>query len=546
MPISVEVVIGLIMGILLPISKYRYSDKHKTDFSLPCGIFKKRSLKWQGFCTFATVALTSSMAIAQTEDTAKPVYLAKPKHYNHLKSKKTAHKIGPHSSNTAKVTIEPALADPHLAPPDNSAARFDKTLRLRGWNFPFPSYGDTLTQDYGGWRSTLAKYGIGLNTLVTQLGALNTLNTPSTNSKGAQIFWGQKASTEVNAAPYLVYDLSQWGVSDGQLQLSGAFQASTWQPFGVSTVAVNRAAIYQTFFDRKLEVVAGYTGTTAAFVGSTIGGNIASPFGPSSSIPVEVGLSTGPAITPSLVLKYNMTDNLYNQFAVARSAAPLSNPFYYDHIFNPGGFRFTEPFARELFIDEIGYKNASAPNAPFTWFRAGAIYNASQYENYATTPAANFGNYWASNKSTTSAAYLLADRQLLQVAASSQFTAYRGLYAGVSAEYTPPETSVYSQYYEARLYAIGFFDTRPYDQMSIVYAHNVVSKYVADFTNLYSATTGTYARNATNQITTSYTARLTPGLYLTAGVSYVDHPAVTYQKNTGSALNFLWSVFAAF
>ena len=43
-----------------------------------------------------------------------------------------------------------------------SFADMDKMSGVKGWNFGFPSFGDTLLQDYGGWRSSLASAGIGL------------------------------------------------------------------------------------------------------------------------------------------------------------------------------------------------------------------------------------------------------------------------------------------------------------------------------------------------------------------------------------------------
>ena len=43
-----------------------------------------------------------------------------------------------------------------------SFAEMDKMSGVKGWNFGFPSFGDTFLQDYGGWRSSLSSAGIGL------------------------------------------------------------------------------------------------------------------------------------------------------------------------------------------------------------------------------------------------------------------------------------------------------------------------------------------------------------------------------------------------
>src|SRR3954464_10693243 len=51
--------------------------------------------------------------------------------------------------------VEPASSQP-------SFAEMDKVSGVKGWNFGFPSFGDTLAQDYGECRSSLASAGIGL------------------------------------------------------------------------------------------------------------------------------------------------------------------------------------------------------------------------------------------------------------------------------------------------------------------------------------------------------------------------------------------------
>jgi hypothetical protein len=44
----------------------------------------------------------------------------------------------------------------------NSPKRFDAVYGLKGWDIGVRSYGDTLLQDYGGWRSALATQGFGI------------------------------------------------------------------------------------------------------------------------------------------------------------------------------------------------------------------------------------------------------------------------------------------------------------------------------------------------------------------------------------------------
>jgi porin len=105
-----------------------------------------------------------------------------------------------------------------------SLAEMDKMSGVKGWNFAFPSFGDTLTQDYGGWRSKLASAGIGLIHYNLDRFQANLLNTPHESPRfnpffdSAQIYWGQKPSFSNGNVLVLTYDLSRFGVPDGQLQ----------------------------------------------------------------------------------------------------------------------------------------------------------------------------------------------------------------------------------------------------------------------------------------------------------------------------------------
>ena len=45
---------------------------------------------------------------------------------------------------------------------DQMLADLDKVYGIKGWDIRPPSFGDSLMQDYGGWRSRLASAGVGL------------------------------------------------------------------------------------------------------------------------------------------------------------------------------------------------------------------------------------------------------------------------------------------------------------------------------------------------------------------------------------------------
>jgi porin len=224
---------------------------------------------------------------------------------------------------------------------------------------------------------------------------------------------------------------------------------------------------------------------------------------------------------------------------------PTGNGLLDEGTLNPTGIRFSVPGAKALYVDELGYKNRATPGVMENWLRFGAMYNQSSFTDFTKlgTGATISGN---------SGIYFLADRQLWQQAPDSPHTAYRGLYAGVSAMYAPPAETPISQYYEARAYWIGPFDTRASDLVSFVYNHQVFSHYLADELNASTAPFAALglpvptAHHASNSYTLTYLAHIMPGVYASVGVGYTDHPSVEYFKGEGSALNFLSIVVLVF
>jgi porin len=465
----------------------------------------------------------------------------------------------------APVAAAPAPA-PVPACSQASAAALDKVYKLKGWTINFPSFGDSLTKDTGCWRTNLAKAGFGLAIYNASIGATNLLSHPSTPYGTAQAYWGQRPSVLSITKAFLTYDLGQYGIPDGQLVFGGAAGNSTNIGYLPNVLQIDRLAYYQTLFDKKLEINFGIIGLGTDFLGSQVGANLANPFGPTGSITIINGLSSSPAQSPAFKTKWNITDRFYNQLAIARSLPAAANPVLADHYTNPSDFRFNGSNvvfgnrlsqASFLVIDEFGYRNAAAPNDPMTWIRAGGFYNNTKEYNLKTQGP--LLNPWSRGTTTTSAFYLMGDRQILQVAPSSPYTAYRGLYIGASGQYAPQETSIVTQYYEARLYTLGFFDARPFDQISLVYSHNVLSRYFADNLNNLPLGPGvtlcglqiTCARHATNTVSAAYTAKLASGIYSTVGLQYTDHPSFTYAPYPRSgwvkdSMSFLASLFVNF
>jgi porin len=505
--------------------------------------------------TFYATLTLGSAAFAKDADSAR-----KPSKIHSVKAKQITN-----FKQTAKIRNQRNIGSELIVSRDSvaispvaaaSPARLDKAYNYKGWDMPFPSFGDTLLQDYGGFRTALASYGFGIIHFNIDLFQWNMLNTPSkvpvnfphctsalgTACAGSQLYFGQRPSIWNTGTTYLTYDLSRWGIPDGQFQIAASASLTGDQAFQPVTYSFSTVAWYQTLFNKQLEIKAGINFNSQEFIGSAVGGNFANPFGGAASIPVELGQSAAGTPAPTFRVTWHMTDTVYNEFAVQRSLpvnGPTGNPLYDAVHSNRTGLQFNSPVpgTRVLYMDELGYKNEATPGGPANWARFGVMYNTSDFKDLSkvlTDPTATI--------SGNSAMYFYADRQIWQQAPSSPQTAYRGLYAGVAAMYTPPQTAAFSQYYEGRLYWVGPFDPRPTDMVALVYFHNAISSYVADATNHYSALTGIYGRSATNTISLSYTAHLMPGAYATVGIQYTDHPSITYFKSEGSALNFLASI----
>ena len=121
--------------------------------------------------------------------------------------------------------------------------------------------------------------------------------------------------------------------------------------------------------------------------------------------------------------------------------------------------------------------------------------------------------------------------------------------------YAQPQTTAVTQYYDARLYVRGPFDSRPTDLASVVVYRQVNSPYlVANLDTMHAQ--GTYGAADSWSATLSYLAHLRPGIYLGVGLNYTTHPsgasffgpstANPFQRFQGDALNFQITLFTMF
>jgi porin len=312
-----------------------------------------------------------------------------------------------------------------------------ESLRIKGLNIALPGPQDTIDPDFAGIRSSLAALGIGYLGWSSNSFYNNMLSAERTTF-GNQTYNGQKPTFFTNNVMLLTYDLSRYAIPDGQIVLGGVYNFDTWAPAGPNALSLATLSYYQTFLNKQVELKVGYLANVLEFWGPFLAGNLAaSIFGPSATIPVEAGISAPAWATPAINIKVNGRYGFYNKIGIQRASSP-DGPFT-EKIDNPTGLKWSTPNSGVLMINEFGYRKEAAPGQPATWLRASPMFTSSRYTDYAFGGRST-GNYGA---------YFLADQQFVQVAPVAG-QAVRGIYAGVTAMYAPPEFSRFSQYYELR------------------------------------------------------------------------------------------------
>lgn len=384
--------------------------------------------------------------------------------------------------------------------------RFD-VLNERGWNIPHPSVADTLLDDVGGMRSTLADAGIGVfglsapNLYVTDLSRSNTGKPRAVNGQVAT--WSEAFETAS-----LTFDLGKIGLEGGQLIFDGTATLNGLQQVnGPDVVRVRSLAYDQLLADGAIEIQLGHYANDTHFVGTFVGGSFATGvLGPQAIIPDEVGRSFGAFGTPAAEVRVAFGDGFYDKLGVQRSL-PQGGANVEARI-NPGaGFTFAPPGTGALTINEFGYQKQPSASQDSVWLRVGGMYNTTPYRTFTTGRGVD---NWA--------LYALLDHQLT----SDPKAPYRGLYVGGSAMYAPPEQNLFSQYYELRAYQFGPFDARPSDFASIVASYETYSREGRN--RLAPPHLGAFA---TSSVIGSYAFHVRPGLYVQPGFGLTTNPDIS-------------------
>ena len=192
---------------------------------------------------------------------------------------------------SANVAAEPSAAasPPAITAPTIPSPDFE-ALRVKGLNIALPGPQDTIDPDFMGIRSSLASLGIGYIGFSNNNFFDNMLQAERTTF-GRQAYNGQKPTFFTSNNMQLTYDLSRYGIPDGQIVLGGVYNFDTWAPGGPNALSLATLSYYQTFLNKMIELKFGYLANAVEFWGPFLAGNLAtSIFGPSATIPVELGI----------------------------------------------------------------------------------------------------------------------------------------------------------------------------------------------------------------------------------------------------------------
>lgn len=412
----------------------------------------------------------------------------------------------PETSAGTTSTPSSTVVQPPATARDPAKFKRFADLSEPGLTTTFPGPIDTITGDVGGWRSALADHDIGIEGRLATTVMQNVLDTGQPRSP--QRYNGQRFTLQAHALNLVgTIGLGGLGLPDSKLIVGGTYLVTSYKQNGPSTVTLKALAYYQTFADGAVEVKAGVFTNYYEFVGLFAGGSPLLSSGLSGLIPIQVGLSADPAPTPSANVTFNGRNGLYAKFAVQRSTSPLGPVYEVEH--NNIGLKFSQRGAGALTIEEFGVRRPASAGGHQIWLRAGAIQNASDYTRFD-----------GAGTSSNRAYYLLGDYQLTQ---PDQKLPFRGVYAGVSAFYARPSVNVYTQTYEARVYAIGLSEARPTDAINFRVTYNKFSKAAQVAYRALSQDPNPDQLSAT----LGYSMHVAPGVYVIPSAAYLKHPSFT-------------------
>jgi hypothetical protein len=162
------------------------------------------------------------------------------------------------TGHAAELAEDTAFASPKfVATPATPTPDFE-SLRIKGLILALPGPQDTIDPDFAGIRSSLAALGIGYIGYNYNNFWDNMLPAERTTF-GQQVYNGQKPTFFTNNVMQMTYDLSRYGISDGQIVVGGIYNFDTWEPGGPNALPISGRCCfagrptraYRQFFDNR-------------------------------------------------------------------------------------------------------------------------------------------------------------------------------------------------------------------------------------------------------------------------------------------------------
>lgn len=426
--------------------------------------------------------------------------------------------------STCTFTLAQSKPDsPGVSDREQNGGRSIEALNLIGSETAMPPFSESPIGLDSGLRSKLFKEGIALRGLAQAQYAQNTLQAPVPANQQAYVgehpFEGAMTNWTFTA------DLRQLHLEHTQFYICGVWNWVSWKPAGPQGFEIYGLYLYKALFDKRVEFKAGYIGNNLEVMGLTVGGSTATGAqGVYAVLPYELGLSYFPMTAPSFNLRIRGPRNTYLKTVAQRSLDPQGGPAEVER--NHTGFRFTPHGDKLLLYGEAGFIRAASATVHDSWLRMGYMHNSTPYKNLATGKAES-GNH---------AAFVLMDYQLRK---PNPLHPNHGLYLGGTAMTADSHLNPYASYFEARLYQKAPFRSRPFDMASLV---TYYSGHSASMTDSLAAASKTVWRNSAS-LTGSYSLRVHPGQYMSAGLSYVHGPAITPRVDDALTFATSYTVF---
>lgn len=387
------------------------------------------------------------------------------------------------------------------------------TWQSTGLTTRFPPVQDTIFSNMSGWRTDLANHNIGIEARAVFNG-ITDFN--QNHDKPQDSYVGQGGDVMGDTYTFnIIYGLADLGLENSKVVLCLSSTNSTVAANPPNNKSVGCLSYYQSFFNKRLELKAGFEPNLYSYVGLFTGGDATLTNTLGSIIPVEAGLSDPVTTPPTFNLTYRGDDGLYVRGGVQRSVSPSGRVYEVEH--NGVGLDTKMEDARVLYVGEVGIDRQPTPGNKRLWVRAGGLTNPTQYTAFD------------GGKDSNKALWALADYQLTQPDPSMPI---HGLYVGASAMYAPEDVNLYTQNYEARVYYYGPFASRPLDKFTFAVGTNVFSNDARD----KFAARGVGTAKSQVSATAAYAMHITRGIYLSPAVGYTKNPSFSADINEATTL----------